>query len=173
MYSCHRGVAKAGKKQKVGGSSKDPKTTEPEKQAPEAPEASIQTPEDLASDPPPLDDSNIFEAMDVETNLAISHDPPSPKLPSPAKLIEEIPLNKDSDGVTITGTACTVPGASTVLTKHSTKEESPSLEKGKAKLDLGELLLFQCRRCVCGLSKPPQHKSRHGSWASSTHETKV
>jgi hypothetical protein len=49
---------------------------------------------------------------------------------------QEIPLEKDSDDVTITRTAYTAPGASTVLAKHGTKEESPSLDKGKAKLDL-------------------------------------
>ena len=37
--------------------------------------------------------------------------------------------------MTITGMAHTAPGASTVLAKHGTKEESPSLDKGKAKLD--------------------------------------
>ena len=74
--------------------------------------------------------------MDTELNPAASHDPPSPKSPTPPKPAEEIPLEKDSDDVTITGTAHTTPGASTVLAKHDTKEESPSLDKGKAKLEL-------------------------------------
>jgi hypothetical protein len=41
---CYRGVAKAGKKQKLGGSLKDPKAAEPEKQAAEISETLIQDP---------------------------------------------------------------------------------------------------------------------------------
>ena len=41
LSACLRGKAKAGKKQKVGGSSEDPKGSEPEKQTTENPEAPI------------------------------------------------------------------------------------------------------------------------------------
>ena len=74
--------------------------------------------------------------MDTELNPVASHDPPSPKSPIPPKPSGEIPLEKNSDDVTITGTAYIAPRVSTVLAKHSTMEESPSLDKGKGKLDL-------------------------------------
>lgn len=142
MHSCHRGVAKAGKKQKVGGSSKDPIVAEPERQVPEALEATIQNPEDLANDPPPQVDIAAFEEMNIEVNPAAHQDPPSPKSPTPPKPTNKVPPEKDSDNITITGMAYTAPGASTVLTKHSAKEESPALEKGKAKLHLDSYSSF-------------------------------
>ena len=74
--------------------------------------------------------------MDTELIPAASHDPPSPKLPTPQKPAKEIPLNKDSEDVTIIGIAYSAPGASNVLAKHRTKEGSHSLDKGKTKLDL-------------------------------------
>ena len=85
LYLYHRGVAKAGKKPKVGGSSRDPKAAEPEKQTIEAPEASVQNPQDPANDPPPQIHAMALEPMHTENNPAVSHDPPSPKPPSPAK----------------------------------------------------------------------------------------
>ena len=114
----------------------DPKTHEPEKQAPIS-EASVQQPEEPVNDPPPPIDATVLEPMDTEVNPTAIHDPPSPKPTSPAQSTEEIPP-KNSDDITITGTAYVAPGASTMLAKHSTKEESPSLEKGKAKLDLAD-----------------------------------
>ena len=73
--------------------------------------------------------------MDPELNPAASHDPPSPKSLTPPKPAEEITLEKYSDDVTITGMTRMALGASTMLAKHGTKEESPSLNKGKEKLD--------------------------------------
>ena len=80
LYLYHRGVAKAGEKPKVGGSSRDPKAAEPEKQTVEAPEASIQNPEDPANDLPPQIDATALEPMHTEINPAASDDPLSPKL---------------------------------------------------------------------------------------------
>jgi hypothetical protein len=88
--------------------------------------------------------------MDTELNPTASHDSPSPRSSTPPKLAEEIPLEKDSDDVTITGTAHTAPGASTVLAKHNTKEESPSSEKGKAKLDLESYAVFSASEIHAG-----------------------
>ena len=77
--------------------------------------------------------------MDTDVNPAASHDLPSPKLPSPAKSTNKSPAAED---VTVTGSAFKAPEVSQVLTKCSTKEEIPSLEKGKAKLDLESYLPF-------------------------------
>jgi hypothetical protein len=124
-----------GKKQKVGGSSKDPKIAEPERQAPED---SIQNPEDLANDPPPQANTAVFEAMHTEINSAAHQDSPSPKPPSPPKSTDKCPTATDIGNVTFTGSAFKPPEVSRVLAKHSAKEETPSLEKGKAKLDLDD-----------------------------------
>jgi hypothetical protein len=78
-------VAKASKKQKPGGSSKDPKADEPEKQSADISEALTQDPEEPINDPPPSIDAIVPEQMDTELNPAASHDPPSPKSPSPPK----------------------------------------------------------------------------------------
>ena len=136
LYLHHRGIAKAGKKLKVRCSSKDPKIIEPEKQAPEISGASMQNPEDLANDPPPQYDTTTFDPMNTIVNPAITHDPPSPKPPNPAKLIEETPSDKATEDVIITGTGYTEPGNPTVLAKHSAKEEQATREKGKWSSDL-------------------------------------
>ena len=126
----------------MGGSSKAPEVSEPEKQTLETAEIPIQDPKEPVNQqngPPRQTDAAAFEPMDTEVSSVASHDPPSPKSPTPAKPTEVISPEKNSDDVTITGTAYTTSGASSVLAKHSTKEESPSLEKGKA----GELFLLQ------------------------------
>ena len=79
LYLCCRGIAKAGKKQKLGGSSKDPKTVEPEKQSADISKALTQDPEEPINDPPPSIDATVSEQMDAEFNPAASHDPQSPK----------------------------------------------------------------------------------------------
>ena len=63
--------------------------------------------------------------MDTEANLVVSHDPPSSKLPTPAKPTDKSLVAADVDDIAIIGTAYTVPGASAVLVKHSAKEDSP------------------------------------------------
>jgi hypothetical protein len=88
--------------------------------------------------------------MDTEINPAASLDPPSPKPPTPAKSTEKIPPEENSDHITITGMTYTAPGASTVLTKHSTKEESPSLEKNNTKLDLDSYSSFNAGEVYTG-----------------------
>ena len=94
------------------------------------------------NDPPPTVDAILPEQMDLELNPAASHDPPSPKPPTPQEPTEEIPLDKNSGDVTITRIAYSAPGASTVLAKHDTKEESLSLYKGKTKMDLESYAAF-------------------------------
>ena len=142
LYLCCRGVAKAIKKQKRGGSSEDPKSAEPEKQHTDISEAQTEDPEEPMDDPPPSVDAILPEKIDAELNPVASHDPPSAKPPTPQKPTEEIRLDKDPEDVTITGTAYSTLGASTVLAKHITKEESHSLDKGKAKLDLESYAAF-------------------------------
>jgi hypothetical protein len=103
LYSCHRGKAKTGKKQKVGGSSKAPEVSKSEKEVfktSEVPIQSLEEPINPQNDPPPQTDAAPSEAMDTNTNPADSHDPPSPNLIKPAK---EIPSKKSTDDVTITG----------------------------------------------------------------------
>ena len=109
---------------------------EPEKQMTESFEALTQDFEEPVNEPPPSVDATILEQMDAELNTVASHDPPCPKSPSPPRPSGEILFEKNPDDVTITGMAYTAPGISTVLAKHNTKEEYPSLEKGKTKLDL-------------------------------------
>lgn len=127
LYLLYRGIAKAGKKLKTGGPSRDPTVNESEKQAPIASKASIQNPEDPANDPPPETDTNV-DPMNTDA------DPPNPKSASPAKSAEEIDLDKTVEDVLITGTGYTEPGNPTVLAKHRAKEEPPA--EGKLKLDL-------------------------------------
>jgi hypothetical protein len=136
LHLCHRGIAKAGKKLKVVGSSKDPKDAEPEKQVPEVSGASPQDPEDLVNDPLPQANTTTFDPINIEVDPAITHDPPSPKPPSPAKLTEEVSLDQTAEDVIITSTGYTEPGNPTVLARHSAKEEPPAEDKGKLKLDL-------------------------------------
>ena len=81
-------MAKASKKHKLVSSSEDPIAAESESQGPEAPEASIRTPEDLANDPPPQADIAAFEAIVTEINPVAHEDPPSPKSPTPPKPTE-------------------------------------------------------------------------------------
>ena len=78
-------MAKAGKKQKLGGSSKDPKTAKPDKQCADISEAHTQDPEAPIDEPPPFVDATIPEQMDTELNRAARHDRPSPKSPTPQK----------------------------------------------------------------------------------------
>jgi hypothetical protein len=137
----------------VGGSSKAPGVSKLEKQLLDTPESPIQDPEDPASqqnDPPPQTDAATFEPMNTDVNPVHSHDAPSPKPTSRAQSIEEIPLEKNSNNIAITKMAYTAPGVSTVLDKHSTKEESPSLEKGKAKLDLESYSSFNTSEVYVG-----------------------
>lgn len=150
LYLCCRGIAKASQKQKLGGSSKDLKAAKTEKQPADISEALTQDPEEPVNDPPPSIDATITERMDIELNPSASHDPLSPKSPTSPRPAEEIPPQKDSDDMTITGTAHTVPGVSTVLTKHSIKEESSSLERGKAKLDLESYVAFSASEIHAG-----------------------
>ena len=84
-------MAKAGKKQKLGGSSEDPKSSEPEKEHADISEAHTQDPEEPMDGSPPTVDAILPEKMDAELNPAASHDPPSPKSPTP-KPAEEILL---------------------------------------------------------------------------------
>ena len=120
----------------MGGPSKDPKAAELERQVPETSEASIQNPEGLVNDPPPQTDASIFKSMDTEINPAAHQDLPSPKAPSPAKSTDKSPTAADVGDITVTESPFKLPEVSRVLAKHSAKEEMPSLEKGKAKLDL-------------------------------------
>ena len=128
-----------GKKQKVGGSSKAPEASEPEKQVLETPEVPIQNPEDPMNqqdDPPPQIDITAFEPMDTDVNSTPNHDPTSPKPTSPTKSTDKRPTDNNVDDIAVTGSAFKAPEVSRVLAKHSAVEETPSLEKGKAKLDL-------------------------------------
>ena len=88
--------------------------------------------------------------MNIEDDMAVSHDLPNPKSPTPTKPTEEISPEKNSHDVVFTRTTYTTPGASIVLTKRITKEESPSLEKGKAKLDLGSYSSFSAGDVYAG-----------------------
>ena len=114
-------MAKAGKKQKLGGSSK--KTTETEKQMSENPDATTQDHGDVAHDPPPQTDVIVLEPAHTEIGPVGSHDPPNPKPTSPAKLAEEVPSDKITEDVTITCIGYTERGKPSVLAKHSAKED--------------------------------------------------
>ena len=118
-------MAKACKKQKRGGSSKDPKSAEPEKQHTDISEAQTEDPEEPMDDPPPSVDAILPEQMHAELNPAASHDPPSPTPPTPAKSTDKSPASTDVGDVTVTGSAFKPPEASRVLAKHSAKEETP------------------------------------------------
>ena len=65
-------MAKAGKKLKLGGSSKDLKTAEPEKQSTDISEALTQDPEEPINDPPPSIDATIPDQMDTTFNQPAS-----------------------------------------------------------------------------------------------------
>ncbi|XP_040244317.2 uncharacterized protein [Aegilops tauschii subsp. strangulata] len=89
------------------------------------------------NEPPPQADTTASKAMDTEANPADNRDPPSP-IPSstPVQITEEAPLKENTDDVAIIGASQTTPKTSTVLDRHSAKEESPPPEKGKTKLEL-------------------------------------
>ena len=99
----------------------------------EIPDATIQ---DVACNPPPQVDVMVLKSTHTEAGPVSSHDPPSPKPPSPAMSTDKSPAATDVDDITVTGSAFKASEDSRVLAKHSSKEETTSLEKGKAKLEL-------------------------------------
>ena len=121
----------------MGDSSKIAEIPEPEKEIPITPEAPVAESEDPDQHGRPVqtgEDPSEAAKMDIEP--AKEHESPSP---SRVQTNQDVHTDKDDD-ITITGTGYTMPGASTVLTKH--KEESPSLEKNKAKLNLQDYATF-------------------------------
>jgi hypothetical protein len=103
------------------------------------------------NEPPPHADVTASEAMDIEANLADNRDPPSP-IPSstPVKPIEEIPSEKNNDDISIIGVGHSTPEISTMLAKHSAKEEPPLLEKGNIKLDLPNCEALSAKEVYAG-----------------------
>jgi hypothetical protein len=85
------------------------------------------------------------EAVQMNVESAEEHEPHSP---SRVQTSQGVHAEKDADDVTVTGMGYTMPGASTVLTKH--KEESPSLEKNKTKLDLQDYATFSASELHAG-----------------------
>lgn len=85
------------------------------------------------------------KAVQMNLETAEEHEPPRP---SRVQTSQGVHAEKDADDVIVTGTGYTMPGASTVLTKH--KEESPSLEKNKAKLDLQDYATFSASELHAG-----------------------
>ena len=78
-------------------------------------------------------------------------EPPTiPTAPSPPHIQtnQDVSVEGDADDVTVTGTGHTVPGASTILTKH--KDESPAAEKNKAGLDLQDYASFSASELHAG-----------------------
>ena len=88
--------------------------------------------------------------MGTKVNPVASHDPPSRKRPSPAKSIDKSPANADVDDITVIGSVFKAPDVSRALAKYSAKEETPSLEKGKAKLDLQSYATFSASELHAG-----------------------
>ena len=115
-----RGQAKPGKKAKLNKPVDDSNPSEPEKQQPES---SHPIAEATIDDPPPEDHEASIDHMDVEPVIS--------KSSSPAK-----PPEEEADDVVVTGLGYTAPGISTVLSKHSAKEEISVDDKGKWKVDL-------------------------------------
>ena len=74
--------------------------------------------------------------MDIEANPVDNRDLPSP-IPSSTHVnsTEEAPLAENTDDIAIIGVRQKTRKTSTVLAKHSAKEESPLLEKGKTNLE--------------------------------------
>ena len=134
----HRAKAKR-QESKVGESSTNPDIPESEDQTLVTPEANVENPKDHhedQGDPPPQTELKASEAMDTDANPAGNLNPLSPILASsPAKATEDIPsYEKKNKDITITGAAYKTPETSNVLTKHISKEETPSFEKGKVKI---------------------------------------
>ena len=134
----------------MGGSSKAPEVSEPEKQTLETAEIPIQDPINQQNGPPRQTDAAAFEPMDTEVSSVASHDPPSPKPPSPAMSTDKSPAATNVDYITAIRSAFKVHEVSRVLNKHSTKEEIPSWEKGKAKLDLESYSSFDAGEVYTG-----------------------
>ena len=65
--------------------------------------------------------------MDVDDDLAIHQDPPSPKPLSPVKNSDKVPVGDQTEDMTITGTIFKPPGVSTVLAKHCAKDEAQEI----------------------------------------------
>ena len=120
-----RGQAKPSKNPKLNKSVNDPNLSAPERQQPES---SHPIADNIVDDLPPEShnvDLDPINANPTDTN------PPSPIRPaSPVKLAE-----KDDD-VTITGHGFTTLGRPTALSRHNTKEEISTEDKGKWKVDL-------------------------------------
>ena len=105
----------------------------------ETPEVPIKNPEDPINqrdDSPPETDAPAFEPMNTNVNPAPSHEPPSPKPTSPAKSTDKSSSDDNFDDIAVTVSTFKALEVSRMLAKHSCKEETPSLEKGKAKLYL-------------------------------------
>ena len=119
------GQAKPSKKAKLNKSVNDPNPSELEKKQPEPSHRIADNP---ADDLPPEDHHVDIDPMTVNpTDI----NPPSPvRATSPVK-----PTEKDDD-VTITGHGFTTPGRPTALSRHNTKEEISTEDKGKWKVDL-------------------------------------
>jgi hypothetical protein len=129
----------------VGDSSKTAGIPEPEKNTPTAPEAPILESEDPDQHSRPVQTGeNPSEAAEMDIEPATEHESPRP---SRVQTSQDVQTEKDDD-ITITGTGYTMPGASTVLTRH--KEESPSLERNKAKLNLQDYATFSANELHAG-----------------------
>lgn len=103
------------------------------------PETDTEKPEDQhdnQGDPRPLSDPAATKAMDINANPVNEVNPPSPTLAcSPIKVTEGThSYEKNNKDVTVIGAGYKTPETSNVLTKHTTKEETPLFEKGKSNL---------------------------------------
>ena len=96
-------------------------------------EASHETPEAVADDPPPEEHNVTMDSMDVN--------PTNAKPSSPIKPAED---------VIVTGVGYAEPGNPTVLAKHSAKEEFAAVDKGKWKLDLESYAQFNAHEIHAG-----------------------
>nr|XP_040251755.1 otolith matrix protein OMM-64-like [Aegilops tauschii subsp. strangulata] len=116
------GQAKPSKKAKLNKPVDVSNPSEPEKQQLEP---SNPIAEATLDDPPPQDHEASIDHMDVEPTIS--------KPPIPIK-----PAKEKTNDVVVTGFGFTAPGHSTVLSKHSTKEEISAEDKGKWKAELVE-----------------------------------
>jgi hypothetical protein len=142
------------KKRKVGDSSKAPKILESEEQVLLTPEANTKNPKEhhnKQDELPPQAEATAVEDMGIDANPADNRDPPSP-IPSSTsvKPTEETPPEENTDDIGIIGASQGMLEPSNVLAKHTSKEETPLLEKGKSKLELPNYEEFSAEELHAG-----------------------
>ena len=125
-----RAKARARKKAKVNKPAKDPIRDETEK----TPEPSNPDVDNIPDGPSLPDQATEAEHMDVDPS-AHTDDPPSP-------------AKGADDDVVVTGTGHTSPSNPITLSKHSAKEEIPTLDKGKWKTDLQAMPTSTPKTCI-------------------------